>query len=94
MEKGKYITGYWNHIFPGEKSDRMTMVLIDAESEKVIGAMVQRNRSMEDSFSKATSDEINDLHDSITNANPEVFEDPSDFDLKYTDEFPDWFKKQ
>lgn len=90
----QYITGNWNHIFEGERSERMTRVVLDAATQKVLVLQVQRNRAMTDSYGLSTRNELLDVEDSMVNANPELFDDPSAFGLVVTDSMPDWANSQ
>ncbi|HBP1602147.1 TPA: hypothetical protein L5U90_003249 [Pseudomonas aeruginosa] len=90
----KYITGNWGHIFDGERSERMTRVVLDATTRKVLVLQVQRNRAMTDSYGLSTRTELLDVEDSLLNANPELFDDPGAFDLEVSDSMPDWATTQ
>lgn len=89
----KYIVGGWGHLFEGDKSERITMVVLDAATETLVAALVQRNRAIEDSFTPASRDEHADLEDSLINANGELFDNPADFGLEVVTELPDWAKR-
>jgi hypothetical protein len=86
----KYITGYWGHIFDGERSERMTRVVLDATTQKLLVLHVQRNRAVIDSYELSTRSELLDVEDSMINANSELFDDPNAFDLEVTASLPAW----
>jgi hypothetical protein len=86
----KYIVGGWGHLFEDDKSERITMVVLDAATETLVAALVQRNRAIEDSFTPATEAEHADLEDSLINANGELFTNPADFGLEVVSELPGW----
>ncbi|MBM5458664.1 hypothetical protein H8F21_13925 [Pseudomonas sp. P66] len=86
----KYLSGNWSHIFDGEEHERMTRIVVDAETKKLVFAQVQRIRSMSTSYSEAHPAEMKDLEDSILNANCEVFDDPADYGLTGTEAMPGW----
>ncbi|MEG0869656.1 MAG: hypothetical protein RSG77_21825 [Hafnia sp.] len=90
MDNKQWITGFWGHIFEGERSDRMTRIVLDPVNQKLVAAQVQRQRAMADSFSNATADEMSDLEDSLVNANGELFTTPGDYGLERVDELPEW----
>lgn len=85
-----YITGDWGHIFDGDQSERLTRIVIDAQSRKLIRMEVQRNRSVNNSYTEASRIEVADVEDSLVNANSEVFDTPADFGLISTNDLPDW----
>lgn len=85
----QFITGNWGHIFQGEKSERMTRIVVDTSSELLVAAQVQRNRAT-DLFTPATREEMKDLQDSLVNANSEIFERPGEYGLSVTSDFPSW----
>ncbi|WP_427121532.1 hypothetical protein [Pseudomonas aeruginosa] len=90
----QYITGNWSHIFEGERSERMTRVVLDATTRKVLVLQVQRNRAVTDSYGLSTRTELLDVEDSMVNANQDLFDDPGAFDLELTDSMPDWASSQ
>ncbi|PBV09294.1 hypothetical protein CJU35_05425 [Pseudomonas aeruginosa] len=90
----QYITGNWSHIFEGERSERMTRVVLDATTRKVLALQIQRNRAVTDSYGLSTRTELLDVEDSMVNANQELFDDPGAFDLELTDSMPDWASSQ
>ena len=90
----QYITGNWSHIFEGERSERMTRVVLDTATQKVLVLQVQRNRAVTDSYGHSTRTEMLDVEDSMVNANPELFDDPGAFELEVTDSMPDWATSQ
>ncbi len=90
----QYITGNWGHIFEGERSERMTRVLKDATTRKVLVLQVQRNRAAADSYGLSSRTELLDVEDSMVNANPELFDEPSAFGLEATGSLPDWATSQ
>ena len=59
----QYITGNWSHIFEGERSERMTRVVLDAATPKVLVLQVQRNRTVTDSYGLSTRTELLDVED-------------------------------
>ena len=90
----QYITGNWGHIFEGERSERMTRVVLDATTRKVLVLQVQRNRAVADSYGLSSRTELLDVEDSMVNANPELFDDPNAFGLEATGSLPDWATSQ
>lgn len=90
LNQPKYIVGDWSHIFEGEKSDRPTRIVIDAQANKLIQLEVLADLADGDSYRLPTRLEFEDVADSIVNANAEVFDRPADFGLVSTDELPDW----
>lgn len=90
----QYITGNWGHIFEGERSERMTRVVLDATTRKVLVLQVQRNRAAADSYGLSSRTELLDVEDSMVNANPELFDEPSAFGLEATGSLPDWATSQ
>jgi hypothetical protein len=88
--KPKYFAGEWSHIFKGEARERNTRIVLDVGSQTLVRLQVQRNRSIADSFSAASLDEIADLLDSLINSNGELFEDPEDYGLEGVDQLPVW----
>ncbi len=90
----QYITGNWGHIFEGERSERMTRVVLDATTRKVLVLQVQRNRAAADSYELSSRTELLDVEDSMVNANPELFDEPSAFGLEATGSLPDWATSQ
>ncbi|MFU5275039.1 hypothetical protein ACM7YY_09945 [Pseudomonas aeruginosa] len=90
----QYITGNWSHIFDGERSERMTRVVLDAPTQKLLVLQVQRNRAVIGSYGLSTRTELLDVEDSMVNANPELFDDPSAFGLAVTDSLPVWATSQ
>lgn len=90
----QYITGNWGHIFEGERSERMTRVVLDATTRKVLVLQVQRNRAVADSYGLSSRTELLDVEDSMVNANPELFDDPRAFGMEATGSLPDWATSQ
>lgn len=90
MTTARFITGEWAHIFEGERSDRQTRILINAETHTLLEAKVQRNRSILDSFTPATRHEMADIQDSLVNSNSELFDNPVDYGLEYANDPPAW----
>lgn len=90
----QYITGNWGHIFEGERSERMTRVVLDATTRKVLVLQVQRNRAAADSYGLSSRTELLDVEDSMVNANSELFDEPSAFGLEATGSLPDWATSQ
>jgi hypothetical protein len=88
--KTQYITGGWTHIFAGDTGDRMTRVLLDVSTQKLVHAEIQRNHAVTSSYTPATPTEADDLQDSLINANSELFDDPEGFGLEFVDEIPAW----
>lgn len=86
---GKLITGSWGHLFASDKSERMTCIVLDVESQKLVAAQVQRDRAT-DSFTTASRDEMADLQDSLVNANGELFDNPAGYGLSLCDSLPSW----
>lgn len=85
-----FIVGPWSHIFSGETGERLTRIVLNASTHKLIHIEVQANRSMLDSYRAATHDEIQDVEDSLVNANGELFDAPGDFGLEAASELPAW----
>jgi hypothetical protein len=85
-----FIVGPWNHIFSGETGERLTRIVLSASTHKLIHMEVQANRSILDSYRAATRDEIEDVEDSLVNANVELFDAPDDFGLEAASELPAW----
>jgi hypothetical protein len=85
-----YIVGDWSHIFEGERSDRPTRIVIDAQANKLINLEILSDRNDAESYRLPTRLEFEDVSDSILNGNAEVFDRPADFGLTTTDELPDW----
>lgn len=85
----QFITGNWGHIFEGEKSERMTRIVVDTCSQLLVAAQVQRNGPT-DSFTQAFREEMKDLQDSLVNANGEIFDRPGDYGLTLCEELPSW----
>lgn len=90
LNQQQYIVGEWSHLFPDENNDRPTRIVIDAVTQKLVRLQVQQNRAVSDSYRVATRLEVEDVEDSIVNANPEVFDAPADFGLEATNELPAW----
>nr|WP_011923090.1 hypothetical protein [Pseudomonas fluorescens]CAM96314.1 hypothetical protein pQBR0282 [Pseudomonas fluorescens SBW25] len=86
----KYISGNWGHIFEADERERMTRIVIDAESQKLVFAQIQRIRSMDSTYSEASHHEMADLEESLLDANAELFNDPVGFGLITTDAIPEW----
>jgi hypothetical protein len=86
----KFISGNWGHIFEADEHERMTRIVIDADSQKLVFAQVQRIRSMDSTYSEASRHEMADLEDSLLDANADLFNDPVGFGLTTTDEIPEW----
>lgn len=82
--------GHWEHLFEGEKSPRMTKILVDVENETVVAAVIQRNRGVESSYTLAKGYELKDIQDSVINANGECLESPADYGLEISDSEPEW----
>lgn len=89
-DQPKYIVGYWGHLFESDKDERMTRLVIDAQSHKVLRADIQANRAIGDNFREAELAELESLQQSLTGANPEVFDTPDDFGLERADDLPYW----
>lgn len=85
-----YIVGGWGHLFVDEKSERMTRIVLDAHSQKLIHMSVQANRAVEDSYREGSAAEFADVEDSLLNANGELFDNPVDHGLAYACELPHW----
>lgn len=85
-----YITGEWSHLFPCDKGERRTRIVVNATEQKLIQLQVQVNRAILDSFRPATPDELADVEDSLINANGELFDNPADYGLSTTTEIPAW----
>lgn len=85
-----YLSGYWGHIFEGEEQERMTRVVVDAEGRKLVLVLIQRIKSIESTYSEASTAEMHDLEDSLLNANDDLFEAPEEHGLIRTDGLPDW----
>ncbi|MDU8350639.1 hypothetical protein RYA05_01900 [Pseudomonas syringae pv. actinidiae] len=90
MTQAQFITGQWAHIFEGERHDRNTRIVLDAHSQKLVSAHVQRNMAINDSYTPASRDEIADIEDSLVNANGELFDNPNDYGLEYANTLPVW----
>lgn len=85
-----YLSGDWGHIFEGEDHERSTRIVVDADARKLVFAQVQRIKSMESSYSEAIRCEMQDLEDSLLNANDDIFETPGDYGLVRTVGLPGW----
>ncbi|KQW19738.1 MULTISPECIES: hypothetical protein [Pseudomonas] len=85
-----YIVGSWGHLFAGEKSERMTRIVLDAHSQKLIHLSVLANRAVEDSYREGSRAEAADVEDSLLNANGELFDNPTDYGLASVSELPAW----
>ncbi|NMX83646.1 hypothetical protein HBO10_29515 [Pseudomonas sp. WS 5503] len=86
----KFISGTWGHIFEADEHERMTRIVIDAESQKLVFAQIQRMRSMDSSYSEACRHEMADLEESLLDANADLFNDPVGFGLITSHEIPEW----
>lgn len=90
LELPTYIVGYWGHLFENDKDERMTRLVINAHSRKVLRADIQANRAIADSFRETDLGELGSLQNSLTSANPEVFDTPEDFGMERTADLPGW----
>lgn len=86
----KLISGNWGHIFEVEEHERMTRIVIDAESHKLEFAQVQRMRSKDATYSEACRHEMADEEESLLDANADLLNDPVGFGLISSDEIPVW----
>lgn len=90
-ETGRYITsnGYWGHIFDNAQGEVMTEWVYDTTTETLVAAYVQHDRAL-DKWELASPDQLADLEDSIKNANSDALDNPSAWELAYSDELPNW----
>jgi len=78
----------WMHIFDedGADKERLTRWAFDRNEGRIISADIRRGGK----WREATSSEIDELEDSLKNANPEAVESPVDWDLAVSDDLPSW----
>lgn len=81
---------YWGHFFADNEPERASQFVYDTETESLVAVLIQVNRSTEDYWVDATDIEMQDLEDSLKNANPDALENPVEWGLDYTDTLPDW----
>lgn len=85
----KLFVGNWEHLFEGDRSPRMTRILINQHRNELVAVQIQFNRSMEDSFLPANEVDALDVQDSLLNAN-NVYENPEEHGLEFVTELPSW----
>lgn len=85
----RYITGLWGHLSPNGGKEVLTEILYDVEEERLVAAYLQTNAAL-DKWQVASEDFRADLEDSLNNANPDALDNPTNWDLDYTDERPYW----
>jgi hypothetical protein len=81
----RYVFGVWGHIFGVGMPEVMLDFVYDRETEKVIRLKILTNHQK---VLDASKEQILDFEDSLTNANPDAIEFPSEWDLSESDEIP------
>jgi hypothetical protein len=76
----------WGHIFAGSREQAVDFVFDRATNRIVYMEFSSHN----DSATPATRAEMDDVQDSLINANSEALEDPASWELEEVDELPDW----
>lgn len=79
----------WTHLFPEGRRDveRETRFVWDTDTEKLLHLDIRRNSK----WQEAGRSEIEDLEDSLKNANEDALENPDNWGLTPSDELPEWF---
>lgn len=85
----RYIHGDWTHLFGSGRREDIVRLVFDRE-EKSIVAMQIADGPFEGDFVDATAAQIEDVQDSLMNANPDALESPADFGLSRSYEMPAW----
>lgn len=82
----KYVFGSWGHIFHANGPDTMVRFCFDTEQNRLVHLDIQRQSG----WKKASHQEIDDVADSIKNANSEALEQPADHGLECSENLPPW----
>ena len=82
------IVGTWSHLF--KDGERLTRIVLDAGTYKLIHLDVQVNRAINNHYRAATANELADVEDSLVNANGDLFDNPAGFGLEAAYELPAW----
>ena len=83
-ERRYLVAEYWGHIFAGN-TEQMVRFVFDREAQDMAYLEFKDG-------TVATKAELNDVKDSLLNANPEALEDPAGWGLDEEAEVPDWAK--
>lgn len=78
----------WGHIFTedGREVERDTRFVYDRDAGRLVHLDILRGNK----WREASRAEIEDLEDSLKNANEDALENPADWDLDETDDLPEW----
>lgn len=87
-ELGRYIYGGWSHIFAGSgyERERLGRILFDRLENRLVAL------DLHTSFGRkvASTIAIQDVEDSLINANPEALINPEHYGLSHGDSMPEW----
>ena len=83
----RYVVAFcWGHIFAGSREQPVDFVF-DRETNRIVYMEFSCHNN---SATPATRAEMDDVQDSLMNANSEALEDPASWELEEVDELPDW----
>ena len=82
----------WGHLFDEDDGviERHCRFVYDNEEEELARADIR----VDHRWIRAGRHSLNDLEDSLKDANPEALEDPEAWNLGQSDEMPDWAKEE
>ena len=82
----------WGHLFEEDDGviERHCRFVYDNEAEEIVRADIR----VDHRWVRAGRHSLNDLEDSLKDANPEALEDPTAWNLGQSDEMPDWAKEE
>jgi hypothetical protein len=78
----------WGHIFEDRIGEESTRFVYDTESASIVHLDVKHRKS--GCWVSASQDEIDDVEDSLKNANEDALQDPDGWGLIATDDAPEW----
>ena len=76
----------WDHLFPGDRVPREARFAFDREENRVASLQVKR----EDGWEAASDDDVEDVEDSLLEANADVIDGGRAYGLTEADELPEW----
>jgi len=84
-----YIHGAWTHLFGSGRQETTVHLVYGLKEERIVAMQIQDGPSS-DNCVPASRAEIDDVEDSLKNANPEALENPEDYGLSRGYVLPVW----
>jgi hypothetical protein len=88
-----YVHGTWNHLFADIAGESEVRFVFDTNENKLLVGQICTNRSLSQDnkgWKPLNAIQMDDLFDSLTHGNEEIFDCPADHGLEWTDELPSW----